>query len=473
MVTVQRMDDESKAQPFITVKELAERWRCSTGHIYNTYKNIGLKPSKAKKRGLLFSLAEIIKYEEVEQRKKAEFKDLKIDLHNFAENSKVMKGVPSMSKKKLKHWNFGNGCSIYEGRTSKDKPRFKVSFYDAEGHRRQRVASGAKSLEDAFSFLQKCLQEETDKKNAGERKKENITFREFAEEFRVNYMTTERQNWKSDSYRQDIAINHFNETPLKNITAQHIRNFKQLRTDAGNSHGTVNRYLALLKRMFNVAIEEELITKNPVKPVKFKSEQNTVVERILTDEEEQRLLEECLDRLRPVVVIALYTGMRQGELMNLKWRNVDLLAETVTVENTKGGKVRVIPLNGIVKAELMGLLERRNGDDKVFPFTSIRTAWENARRRAGLDDLRFHDLRHTFATRLVQSGANIVEIQKLLGHSTLLVTQRYTHACEDRLRRAVRLLDVQPKNELACSKICSKNIEQSSENSITYLESVS
>ena len=147
-------------------------------------------------------------------------------------------------------------------------------------------------------------------------------------------------------------------------------------------------------------------------------------------------------------------------------------AENITVENTKSGKARFIPMSDVVKVQLMNLLESRNGSEKVFPFTSIRTAWENARARAGFEDLRFHDLRHTFSTRLVQTGANIVEVQKLLGHSTLLVTQRYTHACEDRLRRAVKMLDVQPKNEQACSKICSKNIEQPSENPLSSLESV-
>jgi integrase len=334
------------------------------------------------------------------------------------------------------------------------------------------VATGAKTLEEAFSFLQKCVQYEAEKRSAEERKKEHITFCEFAKEFMEGYMIIEREGWKSDSYRLDIAIDYFNETPLKEITAQQVRNFKQLRIEAGNRGGTVNRYLALLKKLFNVAIEKELISKNPVKPVKFMSEQNTVVERILTDEEEQRLLEECSERLRPVVVIALHTGLRQGELLNIMWKNVSFLSETVTVENTKNGKSRVIPMNGIAKAELMRLYETRVSRDKVFPFTSIRTAWENARKRAGLEDLRFHDLRHTFATRLVQTGADIVEVQKLLGHSTLLVTQRYTHACEDRLRRAVKMLDVQPNNEKACSNLCSKNIEQPSEDSFTSLESV-
>jgi integrase len=95
--------------------------------------------------------------------------------------------------------------------------------------------------------------------------------------------------------------------------------------------------------------------------------------------------------------------MRQGELLNLKWKNIDLLAETVTVEYTKSGKARVIPMNGIVKAELVKTLESRNGNDRVFPFTSVRTAWENARRRAGLKDLRFHDLRHYAEFRTMPS----------------------------------------------------------------------
>jgi len=462
--------DESNAHTFLTVKELAERWRCTEGNIYNTYKDKGLEPTIVGKRRLLFPLEDIIKYEEVKQRKKLEVPNF--DLQNLAENSQVLEGVPVMSKKKLRAWNFGKEGSIYEQRTEKGKIRFKLSYYDSSGRRKQRVAKGAKSVDEARSILREHVHEENQKRDGVIQNRANITFRENAEIFKRDYMMVERGDWKSDSYRLKNCVDHFGDTSLKSITPQDIRKFKQKRIEAGNSNGTINRYLALLKRMFNVAIGEELLTKNPVKKVKFMSEQNTVIERILTAEEEQKLLAECSERLRPIVVMALHTGMRQGELLNLRWRKVDMLAETLTVENTKSGKARVIPMNDVVKVQLIETMESRNGSEWVFPFKSIRTAWENARRRAGLEDLRFHDLRHTFATRLVQSGADIVEVQKLLGHSTLLVTQRYTHACEDGLRRAVRMLDVQPKNEQACSKICSKKIEQPSGDSFTSLESV-
>jgi integrase len=189
------------------------------------------------------------------------------------------------------------------------------------------------------------------------------------------------------------------------------------------------------------------------------SEQNQVVERILSSAEEQRLLDECSERLKPVVVLALHTGMRKSELLNLKWKNIDFVKKMILVEHTKSGRARRIPMNETAEAELLAL-KSRNGTERVFPYASIRSAWEGARKRAGLVGLRFHDLRHTFATRLIERGVDPVRVQRLLGHSTLLVTQRYLHASDVGLRNAVAQLDAQQNSEVFGPQDWSTETEQ-------------
>ncbi len=139
--------------------------------------------------------------------------------------------------------------------------------------------------------------------------------------------------------------------------------------------------------------------------------------------------------------------MKSGKLLNLKWKNVDLNKRIIVVEKTKSGKVRFVPINDVLHGELLRLRRENKSEEFVFPFRSVRTAFENARERAGLK-IRFHDLRHTFTSRLVEEGVDIVTVQSLLGHHSISVTQRYTHSCDERKRRAVELLSrIEPKGE--------------------------
>jgi integrase len=428
---------------YLTVTELAERWRCTPGHIYNLISEGKLVTVKLTGVKNQFPLNKIIDYERRKEERKYEIKDLGLDSLPKSNAKMKVKGGNTMSRKGSRYWGLGNGCSILKDWTKKGTLRFKLRYPDARGVRKQCVAKNVKNFNDAYACLKQKLQEVVEQKNSLYRRKNNIGLRDYAEIFKTDYMMTERRNWKSDSYRLNIAAEHFGDTPLRDITPSDIIKFKQERIDVGNEPGTVNRYLALLKRMFNVAIRSGEVGENPVKLVKFMSEQNQVMERILAANEEQRLLAECSARLRPLVVLALHTGMRKSELLNLKWKNVYFIKKIILVEHTKSGKARRVPMNDTAGAELT-VLKSKNGTERVFPFKSLRSAWEGARRRAGLDDLRFHDLRHSFATRLVESGVDPVRVQKLLGHSTLLMTQRYLHTTDDGLRNAVAQLDLHP-----------------------------
>jgi len=171
--------------------------------------------------------------------------------------------------------------------------------------------------------------------------------------------------------------------------------------------------------------------------------------RWLTQEEADRLLIACQQSKNPylstIVVIALNTGARKAEILNLTWERVDFARGILLFDHTKSGKRREVPMNRAVYDALSSIKGERSG--RVFrrsngaAWGNIRTAFEKAVEAAGVTDFRFHDLRHTAASWLVQRGRSLKEVQELLGHQTFTMTLRYAHLSPDRLRDAVASLD--------------------------------
>ncbi|MDQ3919584.1 MAG: site-specific integrase [Acidobacteriota bacterium] len=214
---------------------------------------------------------------------------------------------------------------------------------------------------------------------------------------------------------------------------------------------TVNRELALLQRMFNVAQEEGWVLRNPFKLGKSLISQadERKRERIITREEERRLLEACAGRrahLRPIVLCALDTGMRQGEILKLRWRDVDLENGVIAIAafNTKTMRERTVQTTIRLRLELEALHGRSAKDPDALVFgvgDNVKHGFAGARRAAGLDDVRFHDLRHTAATRLRRSHMHISEVGRVLGHTQANTTYRYVNADAETARRAAEALD--------------------------------
>ena len=178
--------------------------------------------------------------------------------------------------------------------------------------------------------------------------------------------------------------------------------------------------------------------------------ENNGRDRWLTVEEEGRVLAACGPWLRDLVQFALGTGMRMGEILSLSWRGVDLIRRMAMVFHSKNGERRTIPVNQTV----LHLLKERGTlrslrMDLVFPSTThtplesghLRRAFRVALKKAKIEDFRFHDLRHTFATRLVQAGVELYKVQRLLGHKSPMMTQRYAHHYPESIRDGVEILD--------------------------------
>ena len=228
------------------------------------------------------------------------------------------------------------------------------------------------------------------------------------------------------------------------VTPKVIVQYKGKRYQDGVKPATINRELALMKHAFNLAIKEwEWAKQNPVSRVSFEQEDNKR-DRWLSQEEEDRLLSACPVWVREIVLVALNTGMRMGEILSLNWDTIDLFRRTVTILHSKNGDKRTIPLNGnmfvLLKEKLKG---RELSSELIFPSQAgtmrdgngLRRAFRKALKTAKIHDFHFHDLRHTFATRLVQAGVDLYKVQKLLGHRSPVMTQRYAHHCSGKLER--------------------------------------
>ena len=227
-----------------------------------------------------------------------------------------------------------------------------------------------------------------------------------------------------------------------------MEGYKAARLKENVRPSTVNRCLAILRKMFNLAVEWGYLQEQQRPKFKLFPEKDNRKERILAQDEEAKLFQASAPHLRPILTVALHTGMRLGEILGLTWTQVDLKKGLIRVERTKSGLSRIIPINSALY-EALGALTGHNAGASLFknaktgkPLTSVKTAFLAACRRAGISGLRFHDLRHTFASRLVESGADIITVKELLGHSSVKITERYTHSQGEQKKFAVSLLTV-------------------------------
>jgi integrase len=275
------------------------------------------------------------------------------------------------------------------------------------------------------------------------------TFDELMERYLNEHVARKSQPRHYRGYANSLTA-FFGGRTLAEITPKLIVEYKNRRYAAGLKPASINRELANLKKAFNLAVREwEWCRDNPVSRVSMERENNQR-DRWLSLEEEARLLHACAPWLHDLVTFALHTGMRMGEILELPWRGVDFSRRTVTVFRSKNGERRTIPVNQTVlavlkeKAKVRSLKTDLVFCSKVFtPMESghLRRSFRLALTKARIEDFHFHDLRHTFATRLVQAGVDLYKVQRLLGHKSPIMTQRYAHHYPESLRDGVEILD--------------------------------
>ncbi len=268
---------------------------------------------------------------------------------------------------------------------------------------------------------------------------------------------------------------------LEKITSWDVQRWRTTCEKRGLKPATINRRLVMLKSVFNRAVEAEVVASSPltsIKPlrvddkarVRFLSDVEEVALREALDQRERQMglgrrsgnqwreqrgyssLPELdgkfADYLKPMVLLALNTGMRRGEIFTLTWQEVDFDRKLVTVvgRHSKSGKTRHINLNSEM-CQLLRDWQLQAGGDLVFSnpvtgekFDNIKSSWTRLREDAGIADFRFHDLRHTFASKLVMAGASLYTVKELMGHSSFEMTERYAHLAPEHTARAVEML---------------------------------
>ncbi|OHE21111.1 MAG: hypothetical protein A2540_01240 [Sulfurimonas sp. RIFOXYD2_FULL_37_8] len=276
-----------------------------------------------------------------------------------------------------------------------------------------------------------------------------ITLGAFYEQYYLPYIKKHIKSYETNiSIFKNHLLPEYKNTPMDKITKASIM---KLHSDmVQKKHlaaATANKVLIFLSHAFNIAIDLELngIEANPASKIKPYI-LNNAKERYITKEEATRLLEAINStqqniHLKYIIPMLILTGARRGEVLKAKHEDFNLVQKTWTIPTSKSGKKRILPIT----RQLLELYHSIPKDDTSYlfaspktkkPYVTIYTSWNSARVKAGLKDVRMHDLRHSFASALVNSGRSLYEVQTLLGHSTSTMTQRYAHLSNEALMSA-------------------------------------
>lgn len=254
---------------------------------------------------------------------------------------------------------------------------------------------------------------------------------------------------KNDEYFSKRILQRFGNKLLNDVTPMHISKYITDRRNDGVGDVTINHELRLLRHAYNLAIHEwELIDQTPFARIKIPSGDVKRV-RYLYPDEEERLMNALPQWLVPIVTIARETGLRLSNIINLEWNQVNIFSKMIILETTKNGQPHSVPMTENVSNILRTLfVDKKNSyvfgfGKKGKPFNRcwVGKSFRDTCRKAGIENFRFHDLRHDFCSRLVQRGADLYSVAGLAGHKDIKTTQRYAHLSPEKLRSTIQILN--------------------------------
>jgi len=287
-----------------------------------------------------------------------------------------------------------------------------------------------------------------DPRAEAKKQKQVILFVVFIHDHYLPYVKVRKRSWKNDEIMLRLRIlKVFGDYPLNAITRQQIQSFHTALKEDGLSGATCDHHIKMIRYALNLAVQWDMLDRNPADKIPLFKDDNQK-ERYMTEEEQARLFEVLkTDANRTVcrlVLFLLTTGARLNEALKATWANIDVDKSTwrIPASDSKSKKMRAVPLNK--KAlEVLAELRREHGEDDLFinkrtgkRYVNINKAWYRIRGAAGMPNLRLHDLRHQYASYLVNSGRSLYEVQQILGHSDPIVTQRYAHLSTSALQAA-------------------------------------
>ncbi len=282
------------------------------------------------------------------------------------------------------------------------------------------------------------------------------------DEMMERYLSQFSKLYKAEStYKKDVAMRNnlnqgFTGLTLDQITSRVITDYKTKRLSEQASPATVRNELRLLSHAFNVALKSwEWVQDNPMSKISLKELKARTIDRWLTEEEEVKLIKaaegKLYGQLADIIILALNTGLSQEQILKLQWKDVDMTRGTIETIRKKTGETRTIPINSTV----LNLLTRRykvrhitqkdyvfyNGAGNKVDAGKLKTSFIKAVKESGIAHFRFHDLRHSFGSRLTQRGVDLYKISKLMLHKNISTTERYAHHYPESLRPGVEILD--------------------------------
>lgn len=357
-------------------------------------------------------------------------------------------------------------CSV--GRTGRKYFGFRYRYR----HRKRMITFGefpAITLSEARNkayAARAMLAQDLDPAQERKKRKELPTLEEFATRDYLPFAKQHKRSWRDDELRLNKEIlPRFGQLRIDMLTTREVLQFHNALNES-RSPGTANRYLSLISRMYNLAAQWEIYEGNPARRVK-KFQENNARQRFLSKEEVARFLEHVEHVNNPSIrnglKLLLFSGMRKSEVFQLRWTSVNRDAGTLYLPETKSGKPRFVVLNSLARQIIEEMWDARvNAHPFVFPgrgpsvpvINPHKNFWQICR-NAKLEGLRMHDLRHSFASLAVNAGTSLYDVQKLLGHTTPLMTQRYAHLEDASVRRASELVAQQISQSNGTARVVS------------------
>ena len=277
------------------------------------------------------------------------------------------------------------------------------------------------------------------------------TFYELCEKF-DEYSKNNRKNYDKDKGMVKRFKNFYGNCSLNEFNSFKIEQYRSSRKRLGLKPATINKEVGIIRRMFSIAVDNDWMNSNPalkkhVKPMR----EDPVKKRILTVNEEKRMLNACKDEcayLKPIIICALHSGMRKSEILSLKWENINLQDNLITILAQKNGKKSYLPISNTLKLELIKLFESKSSK-YVFvnpitnsPYVNIRNNFKKVLDVAGITNFTFHALRHTACTRLIEAGVSLDVVKEIMRHSNISITlEVYNHIKQDRKFEAIKALE--------------------------------
>lgn len=327
------------------------------------------------------------------------------------------------------------------------------------------------------------IQAERQKQRDDAQKLKNSTLQKFLDGARYNQSMKHRPN--GEIYHQSIMAGFpdFMKLPLSKITVDRMEQWQMEQEKRGLRPSSINRMASSLRTALNMAVKWGAIEHNPLNGLKPLKMVDNSITRYLTPDETTRLMDALhrretrmrversnynrwlmergkepfpeipdthyADYLMPVILLALHTGIRRKELFTLEWQHVNWDKRILTVLgcNAKSDKTRHIPLNDTVFTALSRWRKQTTSNHLVFPnmdgevMHDTNTSWGNLKKSANIENFRWHDMRHDFASQLVMRGVSILSVSKLMGHSDIKMTMRYAHLAPDYLAAEIKKLD--------------------------------